>query len=119
MGTEPLNPGSSTGQVTIRIPDRTIHMYSVSLDELENMVNSGAAPAIGFLGLTFGTFVTGAVTLATVPLTDRLFAVFIAVTAVCLILSVWFGVLAFLGYKNLRDKLRRIRSEAATTPTAK
>lgn len=88
---------------------REIRMYSVTNQELETLVSANTSVHLTFLGVAIGLFVAVLVTLLTVPLSDKMFAVFIALIAVGGGSIVYFGWRAYGDYTATRSRLDEIR----------
>ncbi len=67
-------------------------MYNINEHELENIASGSSQINVGFLGIAVGAFVALLITVVTVDLNDRMFPVFVAITVLSGVASVYFGL---------------------------
>jgi hypothetical protein len=63
---------SHSGQITISLQRRTLTMHSLTETELDALASSGPSVNLGFLGMSFGAFVSFGIVLLTVELRDSM-----------------------------------------------
>jgi len=84
----------------------------VTEDELEALAEAGMHKSldVGLFSLTFGVAITVLITLVTVDITDaKLNAGFVAVLAVSVILSIYFGIRALGAWRDAARKLEKLK----------
>jgi hypothetical protein len=123
MPTNPTTPGTgkpsgfseATNEVSIVYNAKTIFIYRLTNAELDSIASSGASAPMSLLGLTFGAFISLAITVFTVDIKDpKEYATFVAMTWLSGFLSVvflWASIRASLSYKA---NLKKIKEETTT-----
>ena len=96
--------------VTIDIVPRRATMYRLFDTELDRLA-SGANPIhLGFFTLCVGTAIGFGTTLLTVDIPDaKTFAAFVAMLALSILASIYFGIMFRRDYKNCKNEIERIR----------
>ena len=93
----------------VQVPAEVV-MYNLSEHELDTLASGGTSLHVVFFGITVGAFIPFLITCLTVPLADRLFATFVALTAVSFILAVYFGLRTCIEIRENKAHLGRIKS---------
>lgn len=93
----------------IQVPTEVVR-FNVSEPELDGLVTSDPSLHFGFLGLAVGALIAFAIALLTATLGDRMFATFVALTAVSAIASGYFGMRSYKEYKVSQERINRIKA---------
>jgi len=93
----------------IQVPAEVV-MYNVSEQDLDNLVDNNPSLHFGFLGLSLGALISFGLTLLTTTLGDKLFATFVALTALSGFLSIYFGVRSAKEWHIVKQRLERIKA---------
>ena len=97
-------------QVQIIEHGRDIHMYRMTDVELDALIGGYSSVNLGFFTLCLGALLVFAITLATVDLTDRKLAVFVAVTVLLSIATLFFGIKAWADRRHMNQRVKEIKS---------
>ena len=85
-------------------------MHMVSETELDTVATMGASVHLGFFGMGFGALIAFGIALLTIEIPDpRTYAAFVAMFAVSVVASLYFGTRGVLDYRAARRKLREIK----------
>jgi hypothetical protein len=96
---------------TISYAPRELTMRTISDAELDALATGGASIHLGFLGMTFGSFVSFAVVIGTVDLKSPIqHMTFVGLTWISAILMLYFAAMAYRDFKAARTKVAEIKS---------
>ena len=101
------SPPCDSGVTTETAP-RHVKFVRVSRDELRDLKAANSTLELAFFGISFGALLTVATTLATVTLPDLPKTVFIALTVMFLLASVYFGAATIRGELLWRKKINSL-----------
>ena len=103
-------PANGSMPLNVQYARRTLTIYPVSDSELDFVASLSNSIHLTFVGMSFGALLTLAVTLYTVPLSDpKVYAGFVACTALTTILTVYFGIRAVSDYRKACAKLCELK----------
>jgi hypothetical protein len=85
---------------------RDIHMFRLTEVELDSLKSNFDSLSLGFCSMCLGAFIGFIVPLITVPLSDKMFAMFVSLSVLLFILTVFFGV---KWYSDRKAAIKRIR----------
>ncbi len=108
----PFGHTAAPGAVEIVTHGRTLHMYSLTDPELNSLQESGLSATVdlSLFALSIGIFVSLVVTVSTVDINNpKIYAAYVGGSIFTGLLSLWFGVRAFIGVKSARRKLGEIK----------
>jgi hypothetical protein len=88
---------------------RNIHMFRLTEVELDSLKSNFDSLSLGFCSLCLGSFIGFIVPLITVPLSDKMFAIFVSVSVLLFILTFFFGIKWFLDRKAAIRRIRQIQ----------
>jgi bacteriorhodopsin len=100
--------------VTIRYVPSEVLMYTLSGEQLDSVSSMGINNSVNttFFGVAVGAFVAFVIVVMTVTISDpRIYAAFVALTAVSGFLSAFLGIKIGLDCKKAKEKLRTIKRE--------
>ncbi len=87
-------------------------MHTVTGQELDAVASLSNSVHLTFFGLCFGATISLSIVISTVSIPDpKTYAAFMALTAVSVILSSYFGIRALIDYRASRRKLKEIKRE--------
>ena len=93
---------------------RHLNMYQVSGSELEAL--GSASSSLSLNSAFFGAGLTAAIsfltTLLTVPLSDRLNAVYVALFVVSVVATVYFGLRTWSDWRASQNRIKEIKQSA-------
>lgn len=110
--TIPFEHSTAISGVQIIIHQRKIHMHTLTDPELNSLQESGLSATVdlALFALSVGILVSAVITLSTVDISNpKIYATYVAASIVTGLLSLWFGIRAFIGIKNARTKLKEIK----------
>jgi hypothetical protein len=121
MGSPPTNPNtpivvanaaeSFQNPVTFHYAHRDLTLHFVTEQELDAVASLSNSVHLTFLGVSFGALITLAITLSTVTISDsKVFAAFVACTVLSAASTLYFGIRAWISYREARRKLRELKS---------
>ena len=115
--TEPSFPSDSEPVslaygVTIFQRPRHFEMVRLTLQELDMLSHGYNSVHLALFGPVFGAALTIGVTVLTIPLDDRAFAVFIGALIVTFVLSIYFGLMAFREWRTTRNLVKMLKTKA-------
>lgn len=84
-------------------------MYSVTGQELDGLASGYNSIHAGFFTLCLGALIGFGTTLLTVPLSDKLFALYVGLTGVSGILTPYFGLRAIRDWRNTTQRIEEIK----------
>lgn len=88
---------------------RDIHMYRLTDEELDTLAMSYHSLNLFFFSLCIGALFVLVVTLVTINLPDRTFAVFIALACVAFLLGIYFGAKVCMEKIGIKRNITKIR----------
>jgi hypothetical protein len=88
---------------------RSIHMFRLTELELDTLKSNFDSLSLGFCSMCLGAFIGFIVPLVTVPLTDKMFAIFISLSVLLAILTLFFGVKWYSDRKAAIKRIRKIQ----------
>jgi len=85
-------------------------MHRLTTQELDDFLSANTGVHFGFFGLALGAMVSFGITLLTGQIqAPRVFASFVALTAVSLIFTVFFGARTLIEYKRVKKRVEDIK----------
>ncbi|MDO8716941.1 MAG: hypothetical protein Q7J73_09100 [Dehalococcoidales bacterium] len=101
--------------VIVQVPAEIV-MYNVSEAQLDALVNGASSNSIhlAFLGICIGAFLAFGIVLLTVPLESKMFATFVGLLAVSIVLSFYFGIRTIVEIKANTKRFNQIRQRRYT-----
>jgi hypothetical protein len=101
---------STSGPLTVHYTRRTLKMHTISEVELDTVAALGNSIHLALLGIGAGTFITCVITLLTVSISDpRTAAIFVGLTWISGVASLYFGARSASDYLAARRKLKEIK----------
>jgi hypothetical protein len=107
-------PGNITPgpPLTIQYAPRSLTMHSVTGPELDTVASLSNSIHLAFFGICIGALISLAIVLSLTPIADpKLYASYVALTAVSAGGSIYFGIRALLDYRAAQRKLNEIKSQ--------
>lgn len=99
----------SSGLLTIvQIPAKLV-MFNLSEEQVDSLADLSPQTDLGFLGIAVGMFVAFLSIIVTVDLPDRMNAVFVGLTVLTALLSLYFLAQAIRHFGTASTRLRRIK----------
>lgn len=100
---------AGTAQIEIVEHGRRLHVHRVTEPELDTLTSGYNSVHMTFFALCVGALIAFAITLFTVPLSDRMFGVFVALVGVSTLGTVFFGVRAKGERATLASLVRQLK----------
>jgi hypothetical protein len=88
---------------------RDIHMYRITDMELNALKSGQYSLNLSFFSLCIGAFIAFVIALCTATMSDKIFAVFVALTVLVMILAIYFGLKALGERRQLNSHIEQIR----------
>ena len=88
---------------------RDIHLYQITETELDSLKSNFDSLSLGFCSMCLGALIGFLVPLVTAPLSDKMFAVFVSLTVVLLLLTVFFGAKWLSDRKAAKKRIKQIQ----------
>ena len=96
--------------VNVKFQKRDLPMVTLSHSELDSLTSMSGTLDASFLGASVGALISFGSTLATVTnLSDRTFAVYVALSVVASFFTVFFGIRCVTGLLNRASHLKRLK----------
>jgi hypothetical protein len=89
---------------------RNIHMYRLTEVELDSLKSNFDSLSLGFCSMCLGAFIGFIVPLFTVPLSDKMFAIFVSLSVLLFILTIFFGIKWYSDRKAAIKHIRQIQN---------
>jgi high-affinity Fe2+/Pb2+ permease len=96
--------------LVVNYAPRKIVMYSVTDSELNTIASLSNSVYLTFFGLCAGALIAFAIVLSTVALAGTQQVIYVTLTAVSAVATLFFGIRSWTGYRAARDELRAIKS---------
>ena len=97
--------------LTVQYAPRSVTMHTVSSTELDTVASLSNSVHLAFFGLCSGSVVAFGIVLSTAKINDPMtHAGYVALLAVSVVGTLYFGVRALIDYKEAKRKLREIKS---------
>ena len=105
-----------SGQVTIivQVPGEVV-MFNVTEQELDSLASGFSPIHLAFFGMTLGALISFLITILTVPLSDRMFAMFSALLASSIIAVFYFGIRTAADIRANATRLKHIKERRRWT----
>ena len=109
-----LQPETSTSPVTIDYKPRRLEMYQVSGLELDSLGSASSSLSLNsaFLGAGLTAAISFLTTLLTVPLRDRLNAIYVALLVVSAVATFYFGLRTWSDWRASQNRIQEIKQSA-------
>jgi hypothetical protein len=89
---------------------RNIHMFRLTEVELDSLKSNFDSLSLGFCSMCLGAFIGFIVPLVTVPLSDKMFAIFISLSVLLFVLTIFFGIKWYSDRKSAIKRIRQIQN---------
>jgi hypothetical protein len=102
---------SSPIPLTVHYAPRTVMMHSLTETELDGVASIHNSVHLTFFGVCVGGLMAFGIALATLSIADpKTYAAFVALFAICILGSSYFGVRGVIDYREARRRLREIKA---------
>jgi len=88
---------------------RDIHMYKITDIELDVLKSNYDSWSLGFCTLCLGGFIGFLIPLATIKLSDKMCAIFLSLTVVLFLLTIFFGTKWLIDRKEVKKRIKQIQ----------
>lgn len=109
----PITPADPSRTQLIEHPI-VIHVYGITGADLDALMAGYNSNQMNFFFLCSGVFVSLLISLLTVSMPDRTFAVFISVCVLPFVLTLSFGLAAWRDRKRITERFKQIRETPKT-----
>jgi hypothetical protein len=89
---------------------RSIHMFLLTEVELDSLKSNFDSLSLGFCSSCLGAFIGFIVPLITVPLSDQMFSLFVSLSVLLFILTIFFGIKWYSDRKAAIKRIRQIQN---------
>ena len=95
-----------------------IHIFPITESEIEELLCGHSSISLVLFSLCVGVLISFLITVFTIQLEDRVFAVFIAIIVVSFLMGIWFGFRALQEWRKINKRAEEIKKSRGTYTTS-
>lgn len=112
-----LEPGKVSSIQVIQ-HGRDIHIFPITESEIDELVCAHSSISLVLFSLCAGVLISFLISIFTIQLEDRVFAVFIAIIVVSLLMGIWFGFRALQEWRKINKRAEEIKKSRGVYKTS-